>query len=149
MKASLLNKLTQMVYRHTELGSMLSDAQIIKDQSRFVALSREFAALAPIVADFQARQLLLETLESTEQLVKESEDPEFTQMAKEELADLKAQQITLEAQLKTRLIPQDPNDTRNIFLEIRAGTGGDEASIFAGDLFRMYHRYADNQGLAG
>lgn len=142
MKSSLLNKLTSLVERHEELAALLSDATIINDQSRFRDLSKEYAHLESIVECFRRYQDTLMTITHAEQLLKDP-DPELQSLAADELKAAQEQQQKLEQQLQVLLIPQDPNDQRNVFLEIRAAAGGDEAAIFAGDLFRMYSRYAE------
>lgn len=145
MKTSLKTKLQNLKYRYQEIGGMLSDAKIISDQNRFRELSKEYAQLEPIVLVWQDYELILKGIVSTEELMRESDD-EMATMAKEELNLLKEKQETLEQELTVLLIPKDPNDERDVFLEIRAGTGGNEAAIFAGDLFRMYSRFAESQG---
>jgi len=144
MKSSLLNKLTSLVERHEELAALLSDATIINDQSRFRDLSKEYAHLESIVDCFRQYQGAVTTIAQAEQLLKDP-DPELQGLATDELKEAQELQGQLEQQLQILLIPQDPNDQRNVFLEIRAAAGGDEAAIFAGDLFRMYSRYAEKK----
>lgn len=145
MKDSIKHKLESLVDRHEELGALLSDATVINDQNRFRELSKEYAHLEPIVNSFNQHQHALINLENAKELLQDS-DPEMQAMAKEEMAEAKAQIEALERDLQILLLPKDPNDERNIYCEIRAGTGGDEAAIFVGDLFRMYSRYADLKG---
>ncbi|MFT3741303.1 MAG: peptide chain release factor 1 [Gammaproteobacteria bacterium] len=145
MKSSLQIKLASLSERYEELSQLLSEAQIISDQSQFRALSKEYAQLEPIVLCFKQHQQTVQALSQAEQLQNE-EDPELRQLAEEELKVQKIQLAELEQQLELLLLPQDPNDQRNVFLEIRAAAGGDEAAIFAGDLLRMYTRYAEEQG---
>ena len=142
MKASLLNKLDTLQDRFEELTALLGDAEVIGDQTRFRAYSREYAEIEPVIGAFRKVQ---DDLEGAQALLKDS-DPDLRAMAEEEVAEAKAQLEPLESQLQRMLLPRDPNDGRNVFLEIRAGTGGDEAAIFSGDLFRMYSRYAERQG---
>ncbi len=145
MKASLLNKLDTIQDRFEELTALLGDAEIISDQVRFRAFSREYAELEPVVAGYQEWCKVQSDLEGAQALLKDS-DPDLREMAVEEVRDAKDQLVVLEDNLQRMLLPKDPNDSRNVFLEIRAGTGGDEAAIFSGDLFRMYSRYAERRG---
>jgi peptide chain release factor 1 len=145
MKPSIQNKLEFLVERHEELSNLLSDPNVIRDQTRFRSLSKEYAELEPLVIEFRLYQGAVRSLESINEMLKDS-DADIRAMAQDELKETKLQVETLEEALFRLLLPKDPNDDRNIFLEIRAGTGGDEASIFAGDLFRMYSRFAENQG---
>ena len=145
MKASLLNKLDNLSDRFEELTALLGDAEVIAKQTQFRAYSKEYAEIEPVIATFRELRKVQSDLEGAQALLKDS-DPDMREMAEEEVAEAKAQLETLEANLQRMLLPKDPNDGRNVFLEIRAGTGGDEAAIFAGDLFRMYSRYAEKQG---
>lgn len=145
MKESLRQKLLSLTYRYTDVGGMLSDSEIIKDQNRFRTLSKEFAELEPVVQCFKRYEDNTRDLTEARELINGS-DAELKELALSEIKTLEANEISLEQELKTLLVPKDPNDERNIFLEVRAGTGGDEAAIFAGDLFRMYARYAENKG---
>lgn len=143
MKSSLLHKLTSLVERHEEIAALLSDPSVINDQAKFRDLSREYSQLGPIVQTFNQYQATLDALTHAEALLKDS-DPELQVLAEEELHQATDQKEKLENQLQILLLPRDPNDHRNVFLEIRAAAGGDESAIFAGDLFRMYTRYAEN-----
>lgn len=145
MKKSMQQKLVSLVERHEELGALLSDASVINDQNRFRELSKEYAQLEPLVDNFNQYQQAIASRQTAEELLQDN-DPEMQAMAKEEMADADLQIEQLQHQLQILLLPSDPNDERNIYLEIRAGTGGDEAAIFVGDLFRMYSRYADSKG---
>lgn len=145
MKVSLRAKLDQLQERLEELNALLSDPDTINDQKKFMALSKEHAQLTPVVESWQAYQQAENNLVETEALLK-SDDPGMVELAKEERPALKAQLEALEKELNVHLLPKDPNDSANVFLEIRAGTGGDEAAIFAGDLFRMYSRYVESKG---
>jgi peptide chain release factor 1 len=145
VKQSLIDKLHQLTGRSEELAGLLSDPEIIGDQNRFRDLSREYAQLEPVVALFGAYQQGEDERIAAEEMLQDA-DPEIRQMGQEELTDVRARLEELERQVKKELIPKDPHDDSNIFLEIRAGTGGDEAAIFAGDLFKMYVKYADEQG---
>ncbi|MCU1722567.1 MULTISPECIES: peptide chain release factor 1 [unclassified Pseudomonas] len=145
MKASLLRKLEILQDRFEELTALLGDAEVISDQTRFRAYSREYAEVEPVAAGYAQWCKLQDDLEQAQALLKDS-DPDMREMAVEEVREAKEQLQELEAQLQRLLLPKDPNDGRNVFLEIRAGTGGDEAAIFSGDLFRMYSRYAERRG---
>ena len=145
MKASLINKLDLLQDRFEELTALLGDAEVISNQPQFRAYSKEYAEIEPVYQAFSAFRKVQSDLEGAQALLKDS-DPDMREMAEEEVAEAKEQLIELEATLQRMLLPKDPNDGRNVFLEVRAGTGGDEAAIFSGDLFRMYSRYAEKQG---
>lgn len=145
MKPSIQKKLETLLERHEEISALLSEPEIINSQEKFRDLSKEYAQLEPLVSCFREYNQCLASISNAEELRKDS-DPEMRAMAEEELQGLKQQREALEEQLQVLLLPQDPNDNRNVYLEIRAGTGGDEAAIFTGDLFRMYSRYAEEQG---
>ncbi|WP_286914221.1 peptide chain release factor 1 [Pseudomonas sp. UBA6315] len=145
MKASLLNKLDTLQDRFEELTALLGDAEVISDQTRFRAYSREYAEVEPVIGAYQAWRKVQDDLEGAQALLKDA-DPDLREMAVDEVREAKEQLLGLESQLQRMLLPKDPNDGRNVFLEIRAGTGGDEAAIFSGDLFRMYSRYAERRG---
>ncbi len=145
MKQSLVNKLQQLVARSQELEALLSDPNIIGDQNRFRDLSREYAQLEPVVALFNQYEQAQGDQTAAEDMLND-EDAEVRAMGKEEIEAVKSSMDALELAVRKALIPKDPHDDSNIYLEIRAGTGGDEAAIFAGDLFRMYTKYADSQG---
>jgi peptide chain release factor 1 len=145
MKASLLNKLDMLQDRFEELTALLGDGEVIADQSRFRAYSKEYAEVEPVAATYRQWRAVQADLEAAQALLKDN-DPEMREMAVEEVREAKDNLVRIEALLQRMLLPKDPNDGRNVFLEIRAGTGGDEAAIFSGDLFRMYSRYAERQG---
>ena len=145
MKQSLIDKLHQLAGRSEELGGLLSDPDVIGDQNRFRDLSREYAQLNPVVELFRAYQQAENDRIAAEEMLQDT-DPDIRQMGQEELTDVRERLDSLELQVKKELIPKDPHDSSNIYLEIRAGTGGDEAAIFAGDLFKMYVKYVDEQG---
>ncbi|VXC95315.1 peptide chain release factor RF-1 [Pseudomonas sp. 9AZ] len=145
MKASLINKLDLLQDRFEELTALLGDAEVISNQPQFRAYSKEYAEIEPVYQAFSAFRKVQSDLEGAQALLKDS-DPDMREMAEEEVAEAKEQLIELEVSLQRMLLPKDPNDGRNVFLEVRAGTGGDEAAIFSGDLFRMYSRYAEKQG---
>ena len=143
MKASIKAKLTRLVERFEEAGRRLSDAEVIADQDRFRALSKEYARLEPVAKDFKAYLTLSGDVEAAEEL-RASDDPQARALGEEELEALSGAIAAQEKKLTLHLLPADPDDDANLYLEIRAGTGGDEAALFAGDLFRMYKRYAEN-----
>ena len=145
MKTSLLTKLDALADRHEEVSALLGDADTAADQNRFRDLSKEFAHLNEVVTQHQRWTQLQETVADARQMLNDS-DAELRELAVEEIAEAERELTEIEAALQVLLLPQDPSDGSNVFLEIRAGTGGDEAAIFSGDLFRMYHRYAEQKG---
>ena len=145
MKDSVVTKLENLVERFEEVQALLGDPDVIGNQDRFRNLSKEFSQLEDVVAGFNRYQEAQENLASAQEMLNE-DDAEMREMAQEEIKDAKAEIERLETELQLLLLPKDPNDDHNCFLEIRAGAGGDEAAIFAGDLFRMYSRYAENRG---
>ncbi|MGM0594054.1 MAG: peptide chain release factor 1 [Pseudomonadota bacterium] len=144
MKPSILSKLENLSERQQEISALLADPDTITDQNRFRELSQEYAQLKPVVDTFERYTATLEDVSAAEEMVAES-DPEMRQMGEEELKFAHEQLESLEVELQKQLLPRDPNDNKNVYLEIRAGTGGDEAALFAGDLFRMYARYAEKR----
>lgn len=144
MKPSIQARLEQLVERYEEVSGLLSDQGVIADQNQFRELSREFSDIEAVVRCFRSWQQTLDDIQTAEDLAGDS-DPEMREMGREELEDARRRNEELDAELQRLMLPKDPNDTSNVFLEIRAGTGGDEAAIFAGDLFRMYTRYAERQ----
>ena len=144
MKASLEGKLAEMSDRFEELAALLADPGVIGDQRRFRDLSMEYARLDPVVKDYRAWIDNARELEAARQMA-DDPDAEIRALGEEEAETLAEDRERLEEVLRGHLVPRDPRDEANIFLEIRAGTGGDEAALFAGDLFRMYCRYAEEQ----
>ena len=142
MKESLLNKLETLCARHEEIAGLLAEIEVINDQDRFRNLSMEYAQLEDVVKNFTSFKQVQHALESAREMLSE-DDAELRELAAEEIADSESKIELLEVELQKLLLPRDPNDSANVFLEIRAGTGGDEAALFAGDLFRMYSRYAE------
>ncbi|HEY9033382.1 MAG TPA: peptide chain release factor 1 [Pseudomonadales bacterium] len=145
MKISILHKLEALAERHQEIAALLSDADTIADQNRFRSLSMEYAELEDVAAAYAAYRQTLDDIGEAGVLA-EDDDPDMRQMGRDELAAAGQRRQQQEILLQSLLIPKDPDDRRNVFLEIRAGTGGDEAALFAGDLFRMYSRYAEQRG---
>jgi peptide chain release factor 1 len=145
MKSSILTKLQTLVERYEEVQHLLGDPEIIGDQDKFRALCKEYSQLEEVTKCFQSYQQAQDDLEAAEEMTKE-DDAEMLEMAQEEIKGAKASIERLADELQILLLPKDPNDDRNCFLEIRAGAGGDESGIFAGDLFRMYSKYAEKRG---
>lgn len=145
MKPSILVKLETLEERYEEVQHLLGDPSVISDQDKFRALSKEYSQLEEVTKCFQAYKQAQDDLAAAEEMANE-DDAEMREMAQEEIKEAKVEIERLEDELQVLLIPKDPNDERNCFLEIRAGAGGDEAGIFAGDLFRMYSRYAERRG---
>ncbi len=141
----MLDKLEGIKNRFRDLELQLSDPEVLSDQQRYRKLSREYKQLKEIVEVYDAYRELLGNLETAREMLKE-DDPEMRQMAQQELEELEPRKEELETRLKMLLVPKDPEDERDVIFEIRAGTGGDEASLFAGDLFRMYTKYFEAQG---
>ncbi|MGJ8686891.1 MAG: peptide chain release factor 1 [Spongiibacteraceae bacterium] len=145
MKASIVSKLENLLERYEEIGALLSDIETINDQNRFRALSKEYAEIESVVECYGRYRSVQDDLDEATVMLEE-DDAELRAMAEDEILSAKKQLETLTLELQTLLLPRDPNDSHNVFLEVRAGTGGDEAAIFAGDLFRMYSRYAERRG---
>lgn len=145
MKVSLLEKLDRLSERYDEVGHLLGDGEVIANQNRFRALSIEYAELEPVAQTYQQFMQVSANISEARGMLKDS-DAAMREMAQEEVLEGEAVLSELEADLQKLLLPKDLNDKCNIFLEIRAGTGGDEAAIFSGDLYRMYSRYAESRG---
>ena len=144
MKNSIRLKLENLKDRFDEIEALLSDAEIIADQNRFRDLSREYAELEEVVKSFNHHQSVSENLEQAREMEKDN-DPDIREMAADEISSASEELEKLDLSLQKLLLPKDSKDSCNVFLEIRAGTGGDEAAIFSGDLFRMYSRFAESQ----
>jgi peptide chain release factor 1 len=145
VKPTIHDRLDQAASRHEEVGLLLSQPEVFSDQNRFRELSQEYAQLEPLVKSWEEWLATQESIKEARQILGEAEG-EMRQMAEEELLEASSRIESLEKAIQVFLLPTDPNDERNIFVEIRAGTGGDEAAIFAGDLFRMYQKYAEIRG---
>lgn len=143
----MIQKLEEIKLRFEEVGQLLGQSEIVKDLKRFTQLSKEYKDLEKIVLVYNRYSDTLNHQQQAKEVLEKEKDPELREMAKMELDELAPKIETLESELKEMLIPKDPNDDKNIILEVRAGTGGDEAAIFAGDLFRMYQRFCDRRGL--
>ncbi|NTV96376.1 MAG: PCRF domain-containing protein, partial [Thiobacillus sp.] len=142
MKPSLLAKLDQLDQRLEEVGRLLASPEATADMDQYRKLNREHAEIEPVVAGYRDYRRTEADLAGAREMLA---DPEMKELAEQEIEDAKARLAGLADQLQILLLPRDPNDERNIFLEIRAGTGGDESALFAGDLFRMYARYAERR----
>lgn len=146
MANSILEKFENIKYRFDEVGQQITDPNIMKDMKRYVKLNQEYKRLDDLVKSFTRYKNVIDNIESTKKILASENDEEMREMAKEELEDLESQVEPKEQEIKLLLVPADPEDGKNAILEIRAGTGGDEASIFAGDLFRMYSKYCERKG---
>lgn len=146
MSRELLKKLGFIVERRQEVAKLIVDPDVISDQKKYAHLSKEYKDLGDIEEAYHEYKDILDNIDSSKEMLNEEKDEEFREMAKLELSDLEERQEKMQEQVKMLLIPKDPEDSKNAIVEIRAGTGGDEASIFAGDLFRMYTRFCEQQG---
>lgn len=144
--STLLKKLEAIYMRFQEIGEQIVDPEIIADMKRYVKLNKEYKDLEEIVEAYKKYKNVLENITSSKELLKTETDKDFVDMAKAEIEALYDEQEQLEESIKFLLIPKDEEDTKNVIIEIRAGTGGDEASIFVGDLFKMYSRYIEKRG---
>ena len=142
----MFSKLEEVEQRYEELSHELSDSNVVQNRELFEKLSKEYKAQEKVVLVYRKYKKLLNDIKSNKEIISQNEDDELVSLAKEELKELEENVPTLEHELKILLLPKDPNDDKNVILEIRAGAGGDEASIFAGDLFRMYTRYVESLG---
>ena len=143
--SDLISRLEAIRERWEEVGTLITDPDVIADMKRYVKLNKEYKDLEPIVKALEEYKLILANIDSSKEVLQE-EDEEMKELAREELGDLESRKEVLEEEIKFLLIPKDPEDSKNVVVEIRAGTGGDEASIFAGDLYRMYTKYCDSKG---
>jgi peptide chain release factor 1 len=139
-------KLKQIKSRFEEVNAAMSDPAVFDDPDKYTELTKERSDLEELVQDYDTWKDLKNRQEGNKELIEMNEDAEITEMAREENAEIKKELAELEEEIKMKLIPKDPEDSKNAIIEVRAGTGGDEAAIFAGDLFEMYRRYADKQG---
>ena len=143
---SILQKLEGLVSRFEEVSTLITDPSVIADQDRFVKLTREYKDLSDIM-DARKRYIsCINSIKEAKDILANESDPEMKEMAREELADNEALQPKIEEEIKIALVPKDPEDGKNVQMEIRAGAGGDEAALFAGDLFAMYKKYCDSKG---
>lgn len=143
---SILQKLEGLVSRYEEVSTLIADPAVIADQERYVKLTREYKELSDIVKARKKYIACLEGIREAKDILVSESDPEMREIAREELQACEAQQPLIEEEIKVALIPKDPEDAKNVQMEIRAGTGGDEAALFAGDLFAMYKKFCDSKG---
>ncbi|EGW38922.1 peptide chain release factor 1 [Desulfosporosinus sp. OT] len=142
----MLEKLYEIERKYDELTELLSDPEILANQSEWQKYAKAQAGMTNLITAFREYQAVLRGIEDTENLLKEKLDSDMQEMAEQELDELRSQSLELEEKMRVFLLPKDPNDEKNVIMEIRAGAGGDEAALFAGDLYKMYTRYAEGQG---
>jgi peptide chain release factor 1 len=142
----MLDKLQALKERFIEVGQLIIQPDSMSDMSKYTKLNKEYRDLEKVVNLYDEYKLVKENITSTKEILEKEKDPDFREMAKAELDELKQREEELEESLRQQLIPKDPNDSKDCILEIRGGTGGDEAAIFAGDLFRMYQRFCEKKG---
>ncbi|MBK78759.1 MAG: peptide chain release factor 1 [Flavobacteriaceae bacterium] len=142
----MIDKLNIVEQRYNEVSDLIIQPDIISDQKKYIKLNKEYKDLSFFVKKIKAYKLLLLSINEAESIIDSDDDNEMVEMAKDELEDSKIKLLSLEEEIKLLLIPKDPEDSKNVVIEIRAGTGGDEASIFAGDLYRMYTKYCQSRG---
>ncbi|MDE5762002.1 MAG: PCRF domain-containing protein, partial [Bacteroidales bacterium] len=143
---SMLDKLDALQVRFKEIEQEMNQPDVMQDMKRYIKLSKDYKDMQPIMVAYKDYRNLLSNIESAKEVLNTEKDEEFREMAKEELSVYVKEKDELEEKIRVLLIPADPQDSKNAIVEVRAGTGGDEAAIFAGDLYRMYTRYCDNKG---
>lgn len=143
----MIQKLEDIKHRFEEVGQLIVQPDAMSDMKKYSQLSKEYKDLEKIVVKYNEYATILSNIASAKEVLETEKDPEFREMAKMELDELEPAKEKIESEIKQMLIPKDPNDDKEAILEIRAGTGGDEAGIFAGDLFRMYQRFCEKNGL--
>jgi len=141
----ILDKLEVIKNRWEGISEQMIDPEVTQDMKRFVKLNKDYKELEPLVTAYQKYKSIIANIENAEEIIKTEDDPDFKEMAKEEIEQLVPEKDILEEKIRMLLIPKDPQDTKNAVMEVRAGTGGDEASIFAGDLFRMYQKFCESK----
>ncbi len=141
----MIEKLESIKHRFVEVSELITDPEVIGDQNRYMKLTKEYKDLEKMVQVYEEYKRVVEGIEESREILEKEKDDELRAMAKEELEELTPKKETMEEEIKFLLIPKDPNDDKSAILEIRAGSGGDESAIFAGDLFRMYERFAQKQ----
>jgi peptide chain release factor 1 len=146
MDSLTFQKLRDLEARYADVNASMSDQAVARDPSAYQKFARESKDLSPVVERFRAYKSLLAEIAKMQEMVKTEHDADMREMAQEELRALESKRDTIDAEITPLLVPKDPNDEKNVLLEIRAGTGGDEAALFAGEVFRMYSRYAERQG---
>jgi len=142
----IIDKLEAIKDRYNEIARQMSEPTVMEDMKRYVKLNKDYKELEPVVKAYQSYKNILGNINSAKELLETEKDPEFRTMAREELEELTTKKEEMEEEIRLLLIPKDPQDSKNAVLEIRAGTGGDEAGIFAGDLFRMYQKFCETKG---
>jgi peptide chain release factor 1 len=142
---TMLEKLEGIKLRYDEVSELIADPEVMQDMDRYIKLNKEYKDLKPIIEAYEEYKNLLDNIQTSKEMLEGEEDEEMKEMAKQELEELNKKKEPLEQKIKMLLIPKDPEDEKNAILEIRAGTGGDEASIFAGDLYRMYLKYCESR----
>jgi peptide chain release factor 1 len=142
----MLDKLEAIKVKYDEIEQLMSDPDVMSDMKRYIKLSKDYKSLQPIMGAYETYKNLLANIDNAKDIIHNEKDEEFRSLAKEELEAITNEKIKLEEDIRLMLVPEDPEDEKNAVVEIRAGTGGDEASIFAGDLYRMYNKFCENQG---
>lgn len=142
----MLEKLRDIYKRWEDIGIQLGDPNVVSDMSRYVKLNKDYRDLEPLANVFKEYDLLLKNIANAKEILNKEKDPEFLELAKLELSEMEARKAQMDEEVRLMMIPKDPEDDKNAIMEIRAGTGGDEASLFAGELFRMYQRYCEGRG---
>ena len=145
-KPSMLDKIQIVRQRFDEVSDLIIQPDIISNQKRYIEINKEYKDLTKVIKKADEYESLIHSIEEAKDIIKTETDAEMIEMAKMELEDAETKIPILEEEIKVMLIPKDPEDAKNVMVEIRAGTGGDEASIFAGDLYRMYTKYASSRG---
>ena len=143
---SILQRLDGLKLKYEELGQKLTDPEVIADVKQFVQLNKDYKELEPIIETSERFRTALANLAEAKDVLANDKDEEMREMAREEIAELEPAIVRMEEEIKLLLIPKDPQDSKNAIMEIRGGTGGDEAALFAGDLFRMYTKYIESKG---
>ncbi len=142
----MLEKLRDIYKRWEDIGIQLGDPNVVNDMSRYVKMNKDYRDLEPIATAYKEYDLLLKNIANAKEILNKEKDAEFLELAKLELTEMEARKIQIEEEVRLMMIPKDPEDEKNATIEIRAGTGGDEASLFAGELYRMYTRYCEERG---
>jgi peptide chain release factor 1 len=142
----MLDKLEAIKVKYDEIEQLMSDPDVMSDMKKYIKLSKDYKSLQPIMGAYEKYKNLLANIDNAKDIIHNEKDEEFRSLAKEELEAITNEKNKLEEDIRLMLVPEDPEDEKNAVVEIRAGTGGDEASIFAGDLYRMYNKFCENQG---
>ncbi|MFC2176606.1 peptide chain release factor 1, partial [Bacteroidota bacterium] len=145
IQMELIDKLRDIQRRFTDMESQLGDPSVVGDMKRFIKINRDYRGLEPVVKAAKEYENVVENIASSKEILATESDSDFVEMAREELNELEKRKVEIEDELRVLMLPSDPEDAKNVVLEIRAGTGGDEASIFAGDLYRMYMKYIESR----